>query len=455
MPGSSTSLGSLTTPSPSPPPQREQPRHIEPSGAGLDGDSELSELTDEEQEGGEKLVKRKSPSSSSSGDNPPHSSQPTRRFTRGKKRSSIVPAPMWGWVAPASQNEEESPSITDSPVPEASKQGVDSPFLAASAMAALANAPSSSTVAGAEPDINKVGDPLAAVVELAQVATAALPLETGAQGAFTASKVTITDAERESDAEEEGQETGQLSPISADNVSEEESAEEDEEDDNNRPIPPRDASPESESGDDGELDPPRPEAEDSGNELEVDITAPPPNAIQPLVAAAAQSSIMSGAEVIVPPSPTSSSASEASRSPSPPPKPPKSPLTDKSKKPVRELQVNTDKLAASDAENEVIEAVRDRLVEDTEPDAPSPVEDIDVELESDLQPAHRAEALDGLAIIELKFAQLRERIYVEKMEALSWEEDLVEKGMEFYHSLLPFHTKHFFGRYTSRTYSFT
>lgn len=46
----------------------------------------------------------------------------------------------------------------------------------------------------------------------------------------------------------------------------------------------------------------------------------------------------------------------------------------------------------------------------------------------DLQPAHRAEALDVLATIEIKFAMLRERVYVEKMEGLAWEEALVWEG---------------------------
>src|SRR6266545_4765843 len=46
--------------------------------------------------------------------------------------------------------------------------------------------------------------------------------------------------------------------------------------------------------------------------------------------------------------------------------------------------------------------------------------------EIELQPAHRAEALDVLASIELKFAMLRERVYVEKMEILAWEESMVQ-----------------------------
>ena len=47
---------------------------------------------------------------------------------------------------------------------------------------------------------------------------------------------------------------------------------------------------------------------------------------------------------------------------------------------------------------------------------------------------HRAKALDTLATIELKFTLLRERVYIEKTEALMWEEALVRNGM--------FHTKY-------------
>jgi len=54
--------------------------------------------------------------------------------------------------------------------------------------------------------------------------------------------------------------------------------------------------------------------------------------------------------------------------------------------------------------------------------------------EIELQPAHRAEALDVLASIELKFAMLRERVYVEKMEILGWEERMVQAS-----KLCPFH----------------
>ncbi|KAI0279551.1 Sds3-like-domain-containing protein [Russula aff. rugulosa BPL654] len=66
--------------------------------------------------------------------------------------------------------------------------------------------------------------------------------------------------------------------------------------------------------------------------------------------------------------------------------------------------------------------------DDIEADAEVEDEAADAETEADLQHEHRAEALDTLATIELKFALLRERVYVEKMEALAWEEALVKNG---------------------------
>lgn len=69
--------------------------------------------------------------------------------------------------------------------------------------------------------------------------------------------------------------------------------------------------------------------------------------------------------------------------------------------------------------------------EPSQPPSPTPLVEPEPEQEDedpDLQPAHRAEALDVLATIELKFALLRERVYVEKMEGLAWEEALVWDG---------------------------
>lgn len=65
---------------------------------------------------------------------------------------------------------------------------------------------------------------------------------------------------------------------------------------------------------------------------------------------------------------------------------------------------------------------RESNIDEAEPEAEEPDDD------PDLQPAHRAEALDVLAAIELKFAMLRERVYIEKMEGLAWEEGLIWDG---------------------------
>ncbi len=65
--------------------------------------------------------------------------------------------------------------------------------------------------------------------------------------------------------------------------------------------------------------------------------------------------------------------------------------------------------------------------ENEEENEEEPMPDGDLEdQEIELQPAHRAEALDVLASIEPKFAMLRERVYVEKMEILAWEESMVQ-----------------------------
>ena len=68
--------------------------------------------------------------------------------------------------------------------------------------------------------------------------------------------------------------------------------------------------------------------------------------------------------------------------------------------------------------------------DDIEVDAEVEDEAADAETEADLQHEHRAEALDTLATIELKFVLLCEHVYVKKMEALTWEEALVSHMSE-------------------------
>lgn len=117
---------------------------------------------------------------------------------------------------------------------------------------------------------------------------------------------------------------------------------------------------------------------------------------------------MAGSEVIAPQSPTPS-ASDESRSPSPAPQ---------------------EESTAPDTADLVTEQADVTVEHHTEPDphANEQINEHEYEIEMDLQPAHRAEALDALAQIELKFALLREAIYVEKMDGLTWEDSLVQNG---------------------------
>ena len=84
-------------------------------------------------------------------------------------------------------------------------------------------------------------------------------------------------------------------------------------------------------------------------------------------------------------------------------------------------------LETNEVENEQENDNENENENDEEENEEEPLPDGDLEdQEIKLQPAHRAEALDVLASIELKFAMLREQVYVEKMDILSWEESMVQ-----------------------------
>lgn len=184
--------------------------------------------------------------------------------------------------------------------------------------------------------------------------------------------------------------------------------------------------------------------------MDVDVTAPPPQDVAPLVTSAAAHSIMAGSAVIDPPSPSPSSASSASgsrassRSPSPAPSVKVAELAETGEHPVTRPRRDTKSKNESELHTDVMPSTAknalatvgtevDNIEVDAEHERNQDGDDIevddDLEVESELQPAHRAEALDVLATIELKFALLRERVYVEKMEGLAWEESLVSEGM--------------------------
>jgi hypothetical protein len=189
----------------------------------------------------------------------------------------------------------------------------------------------------------------------------------------------------------------------------------------------------------------------------LDHPVPLPHAVVPLAAVAAASSIMAGSGVIDPPSPSASDSASgtpaSSRSPTPAfrasgkaakqvdvdgralPKSHAKRKLSAAEKHADLLPLTVDGLETNAAAIELEAPEPDGSVEDLEADEPEPDQDMEMELESDLQPAHRAEALDVLATVELKFALLRERVYVEKMEGLAWEEALVSEGA-FGHSFL-------------------
>ena len=367
MSRSSFSLESLSSPSPTPPPPKQRaspPTQSNHDPAGLDSGSELSELTEDEQDSTETKSKtsiRK---------------QPTRRTRR-----SLIPDQMWGWYKKKSLSDEkpkhsEPPDLSTHPdhrngvekqpktdnddddhddAPESPQERHDQPQ---PPPANSTNKASEDLESDSEPDQPEPPQP-----------NVRKPVSRPDEDSDSVSEA--SDAADEDDGEGERTESeDEEEPVDGDN------------------LPEETVTPE-------ELETPNPELVDDANTMEVDIAPIAPTTV------VASSSIMAGNTVIESPSPPSSASS--SRSPSPLP-----------------VKVEKIKRAASPGKDA--------------PDASVPPEGVDVvvdeedgdeELEADMQPAHRAEALDVLATIELKFALLREKLYVEKMEALAWEEALV------------------------------
>lgn len=366
----SFSSGPLSSPSssPTPPRQRASPppqSNLDP--AGLDSGSELSELTEDEQDSSETKSKtnvRK---------------QPTRRTRR-----SIIPDQMWGWYKKKSLSDEkpkhsEPPDSSTDPdhrngVDNQSKSvdGEDDPDDAPDSPqephdqpqpppANSANKPSNDLNSDSEPDQPEPTQP--------KIRKSVSPEEDSDSASEASDVADEDDGEGERTESEEEDEQGNEDNFPAEIVTPEE--------------------PET----------PNPELADDTNNMEVDIVPVAP------AANVAASSIMAGNTVIDTPSPPSSAF--GSRSPSPLPS-----------------KVEKTKRAASPGKD-----VPEASVPPEDPDAPADEEECDPELEAEMQPAHRAEALDVLATIELKFALLREKLYVEKMEALAWEEALVAGGI--------------------------
>jgi hypothetical protein len=89
-----------------------------------------------------------------------------------------------------------------------------------------------------------------------------------------------------------------------------------------------------------------------------------------------------------------------------------------------DADLEADKSDADDPKSDIEEDPKS----DVDVDKSDEEMDADADVEMEVQPAHRAEALDVLAAIELKYALLREAVYLERMEGLGWEEALVVNG---------------------------
>ncbi|EPQ51751.1 hypothetical protein GLOTRDRAFT_140756 [Gloeophyllum trabeum ATCC 11539] len=471
MPDSIASSEPLSSPSPSPPPPPPPPAsRSHPAGAGLDSDgSELSELTDDEQDS----EKRGSGAQDEGSRSPRRSGK--------KKRGSLVPAPMWDWAYkqrkgvdrgemveeeeeedddggrreenyPRAMEEEEDEE--DSPKGESAEDRQDSREMkrSGSPRNALDRSNSGPRSCSATPD-----------------STSYFVRRASAGGGTDRRE--NDDGESEADVEDEHDSIKSSRPSSKENSpeltdDEQEDGdpnEEEEEEEDRRPSPrphvasiraeeeeeveSEDAASEDDADDAGQADDhdgagdqerddppipvkrPTPPIVNSMGPSE-DVTAPDPATVVPLQEKAAASSIMAGSAVIEPPSPSSSSSPSSSRSASP------EPGTQSRRQANRDSKkAGLDKDDQAGGTSGPLDAKgndedRDKDGGDGENEADVEVEAEgdevdDHEMESDLQPAHRAEAMDVLAQIELKFALLREKLYLEKMEGLAWEEALI------------------------------
>ena len=456
MVGSTLSLESLSSPSPSPSPAPGTTKPSEPNSAGLNSDSELSELTEEEQEA-DKL--HKSPRKGKRNDIARRGRHPLRRGAR-RKTNSIVPAPMWGWAENKSSNvleeeeeeefkgpprameeEEEDDETRDDEEDELGLSKV--PFEAEDDPTDDDDPPALNGIDDDNDDQSFVSrqDVVRHLNTYSRRSRGAVPLTASAQ------------------SEEEGGLDNKAALSGGDDGVD---IELDENDDGLDIEPPR---VHSESGNDTEsedelpvvnnanlyinrtpTDVMRPRASPPFMDVDQETIAPP---VTSMVIASTISSITGSTKSIDPPSPSRSSRSvTSSQSPSPAAASDTEEVLgthDKSSSQADVPKALHDEpgpdvgvgVLSPTTELDTVELdAPDEQAQDQDAEPPQEQdidieehEDLDLEVESDLQPAYRAEALDVLATIELKFALLRERVYVEKMEGLAWEEALISGGV--------------------------
>ncbi|KLO18908.1 hypothetical protein SCHPADRAFT_899252 [Schizopora paradoxa] len=403
MDGSRASSEVLTSPSPSPPPPtnlKSVPTAAKLKAASLDDTSSLSELTDDEGDG--------SRGASTHSSTPEEANGSSRR-----KRGSLVPAPMWGWAYKTAGRKP-----TDN-AKDASRQGSSTPPPPSSSKLPESNGVDDDDedkhVAAKEPehpsgmdDADKGGDS-----------------DASTEGGPDADDQDDLEEEEEEEEEEEPEEEQVDSddeepvaladaPSKSDEKTREASPDLTDVEDEDEVMSERESESESEVESEGEEDAEPAAAEDPVDEPLHKVTV---DSAAPVVPAApASSSIMAGQQLIKTPTPSPSTSPEPEERPANPDPQELEPeaTTALERKPEADPEVDN----AENVEPAEIDADVEQEVE-IEPE----------EAESDVQPAHRAEALDVLAGIELKFALLREMLYVEKMEDLAMEEAMILQGI--------------------------
>ncbi|KZT63478.1 hypothetical protein DAEQUDRAFT_733778 [Daedalea quercina L-15889] len=455
MTGSTVSLEPLSSPSPSPPPLEENqsvsgsnhsgPVALDPT---LDSGSELSELTEEEQEENSKAEVRNS----------------SRPRDSKRKRSNLLPPPMWDWAYKSTKKSEKGDWRTRL-VEEEEEEEQSGPAKA------MEEEEDDEPERGDDPERTVPREVESEGEDEREDDDDELPVDAEALEPLPDDQLENEDATDEEEIDEDdgepdaaisgptsraGSHKGGASPELSDdeNGDDEEAGEEPAEDE--APLAESDA--EDDAGVPEAVEPATPldmapAAPDvNGALMDVDQLVPPPPLVAPTPHMAAASSIMAGSTVVVPPSRSASTSSSASGSPSssrsPTPEAEADVPSDREAEPEREAKGTrgSRRKRRTRARKSKADVAADRDLEvDGDGDQPAAIDgedgdvadveeadldspELELELESDLQPAHRAEALDVLATIELRFALLRERLYVEKMEALAWEETLVAEG---------------------------
>ncbi|PIL29001.1 hypothetical protein GSI_09048 [Ganoderma sinense ZZ0214-1] len=487
MPGSTVSLESLSSPSPSPPPQedqQEQEQHSNHSGAGLDSGSELSELTEEEQDNDGANEDDASRSAARKKRQRDRVVPPPMWDWAMKKKADKKDRPDWrskfeeeeeeeeqAGPAEAMEEEEEDDQARDlgsDPVltpdheegalsdnevddneheeepPEDEGEGEGEGEVEGES-ADEAPPPMDGDVANGDGDVSadEVDDP-----ENLDLDPDALDVQ---QSPKLVASPDLTDDEI--DHEPENDENIGEDDVEDDDVPDtgdvtKEGSEIDEEE-------------EETPADDVEIpadEPPTTEAvtpaEGIADAVDADLDATMDvDTVQPVLmspVAVAASSIMAGAALLVSPSSsqpsTPSGSRHSSRYPSVEPEPEQDVPSEPEVEPEPERKPSGRAARNRKGKGRTRAARRSRAALAAEGDADLDTphaelpdgegvdgEDLDVatpelDLDADMQPAHRAEALDVLAGIELKFALLRERLYVEKMDSLAWEEGLIADG---------------------------